>query len=646
MNYEKKERQPAAAGLVNSLILICLLVLLYPQKVLAQETFKLNGRDINIDQLNSQIITMLADLDIPGFSVAVLDEGKIVFNEVYGLRKQTLKKKVNKRTVFEGCSLSKTLLVFAVHQLVDKGELDLDRPLYQYRKNPQLSYDSRYKSITARMVLSHSSGLENWRSHNNQDTLEIMHDPGKAYLYSGEGYNYLADVMETITGQSHEEYMDELVIKQLKLKNTYLKFEQKRFNPFVKMTPANYASGHNVFNRVYRKWQNRSPIPASAVNLTTEDYAKLVLAFFDDKHLSQERVKDILTPTVRQNPEDPSSHGGPGFSVLYAGADSLISQWGANGGYKAEFIYSVVSNSGFVFFSNHDRGWAVASYLNQLTTQFDKSLFEDYGAFGEYYPSVVTDLLKTYKQEGGENLISHLTDLHKNNGITARQLNEFSREISSRDYDLSREILELNQRLNPDSPDAYGLLGEMYFDDNDYPQALKLLVKADKLGFDKWSLEEMIAQCREDAQKRVFTCANPVLLTAGKQTIIEAEDYCIMQGFGTRNTHDEGGGLLMGGTEPGKWLEYKIKVERAGTYAVKLRMASPRGEGKLTLHVNNGPGVTVMNFQNTTSWDLYAINEAAIKLPEGVHSLKLQVQEGGWNINWLGFEAISASGSH
>lgn len=646
MNFERKEQAPGNIRTFKSFILLLVFIFLSTQDLRAQKTVRLNDREINIEELNSQIRTMMGDLDIPGFSLTLIDEGQIVFNEVYGLRKQTGKKKVNRRTVFESCSLSKTLLVLAVHQLVDQGKLDLDKPLHEYREHPRITYDPRYKEITGRMVLSHSSGLENWASDNNGDTLEIMHDPGTAYRYSGEGYNYLADVMETILGQTHEEYMDAMVIKPLKLKNTYLKFEERKRKLFAKTKPSNYASGHNVLNWVYKKWQNETPVPSSAVNQTSVDYAKVALAIFDEKHLSKERIQDIITPVVRHEPDDPNAHGGPGFTILYADGDTLVSQWGSNGGYKAEFIYSTVSKSGFVFFSNHDRGWAVASQLNKLTTQFNEGLFDQYSDFEEYYPSVVTDLLTKVKAEGEENMIAYLTDLHNKGGITARQLNEFSREMDWSGYDLTDKVLKLNQKLNPDSPDAFALMGERYYDEYNYPEALKLLNKAEELGFDKWSLQDLIIFCQKEQEKREFNCANPTRLTAKGQTTLQAEDYCSMQGLGSHNTTDEGGSIAIDGDDAGAWLEYKIQVDEPGTYAVQLRMASPEGEGKLTLQIDDAPVITVTDLQSTEDWFDYAINNTIIELPAGIHVLKLKIEESGWNLNWLAFEAVSAKGSH
>ena len=60
--------------------------------------------------------------------------------------------------------------------------------------------DARYKKITARMLMSHTSGFPNWRSFNDDRKLNIAFEPGSRYAYSGEGLVLLQLVVETITG--------------------------------------------------------------------------------------------------------------------------------------------------------------------------------------------------------------------------------------------------------------------------------------------------------------------------------------------------------------------------------------------------------------------------------------------------------------
>lgn len=79
--------------------------------------------------------------------------------------------------------------------MVDQGILNLDQPLYTYLPYSDIAHDDRYKLITARMILCHTSGFPNWRFLNADKKLDIKFTPGTQYLYSGEGFEYLANVI-------------------------------------------------------------------------------------------------------------------------------------------------------------------------------------------------------------------------------------------------------------------------------------------------------------------------------------------------------------------------------------------------------------------------------------------------------------------
>ena len=84
-------------------------------------------------------------------------------------------------------SMSKPVFAYVVMKLSEDGALDLDTPLTTYSRERLLVNDSRLDRITARHVLSHTSGLQNWRSAS--EPLSIHFTPGERWLYSGEGYS-------------------------------------------------------------------------------------------------------------------------------------------------------------------------------------------------------------------------------------------------------------------------------------------------------------------------------------------------------------------------------------------------------------------------------------------------------------------------
>jgi len=126
------------------------------------------------------------------------------------------KKPVTNETVFEAASLSKPVFAYGVLKLVDQGKLDLDTPLNKYLgNNYDVVDDPRINLITARHVLSHTSGFPNWRDNDRTKNLLIHFTPGDKWSYSGEGMVYLSKVIEKITGLSLEDFMQQTVLQPL-----------------------------------------------------------------------------------------------------------------------------------------------------------------------------------------------------------------------------------------------------------------------------------------------------------------------------------------------------------------------------------------------------------------------------------------------
>ncbi len=133
---------------------------------------------------------------VPGAAIAVVDRGNLAWNKGFGVKNVLTGDPVRADTLFEAASMTKPVFAYAVMQLVDEGRLDLDKPLVAYRRPDYLGDDPNLERITARHVLSHSTGLPNWAPA----PLVTSSRPGSGYTYSGEGIVWLQLVVETIMG--------------------------------------------------------------------------------------------------------------------------------------------------------------------------------------------------------------------------------------------------------------------------------------------------------------------------------------------------------------------------------------------------------------------------------------------------------------
>jgi CubicO group peptidase (beta-lactamase class C family) len=306
---------------------------------------------------------MLA-LNVPGASLAVIDDGKIVYHRTLGWADPQANRPVSKRTVFEAASLSKPLFAYFAMSFVEEGKLDLDRPLWEYLEDKDLAHDPRARKITARMVLSHTSGLPNWRSETPQKTLSLSFEPGTGYAYSGEGYQYLARVLAKIAGTDDaglEAIFQQRVARPLGMRRAYFVRDPKR--RVEKARP--HKDG--------RPMSETAPIAefGAAYSLETEavDYARWVIALLDGKGLSAQSYASYFAPQqVRLPDNEPMrafglSDWALGFSMYETPAGRLYAHGGNNEGFTSLVVLSRERRWGLVLFTNADQVTALSIEL-------------------------------------------------------------------------------------------------------------------------------------------------------------------------------------------------------------------------------------------------------------------------------------------
>ena len=298
-------------------------------------------------------VHLMDSLNMPGLSVAIINEAQIVYHEVFGVKIQGTDKPVNKTTFFEAASLSKPLFAFFVMKQVDKGLPDLDQPLYQYLPYPDIEYDERYKNITARMILSHTSGFPNWRA----DSLRIDFEPGMRYQYSGEGYRYLANVVAQINHLPIEQ-LDSLFQEEIAQPlgaSLYFKWNEK--------IAQDKATGH-VNDQPTDNFEVRADLhfgSAGGLHSEAASFAKFLIALMEKKILSPEAYTELLKQQIKLPENDINSivMGASGWSLGLGmiPTDSEVCYWhsGNNEDYQSWFHIFPEKRYGIVVFTNSDK---------------------------------------------------------------------------------------------------------------------------------------------------------------------------------------------------------------------------------------------------------------------------------------------------
>ena len=317
-------------------------------------------------QLDSVVKQLMESAKVPGLSLAFVRDNKLAYSQSYGLSKADTIQRVDANTVFEAASLTKPTFAYAVLQLVEEGKLDLDRPLYEYLPYPDVASDERYKKITARLVLSHRSGFPNWRKNRRSSELSMRSAPGERFGYSGEGFVYLQKVVEKITGQPINDFMEERVLKPLRMTNSAYVWKLS-FND-------DFAHPHNEEGEAEQKGKPQQANMAYSLHTTANDYARFMLAILNANGLKRSTIEQMLSPQgqlpKRFSGSDtlvPYSFWGLGIGLEQSPTETYFWHWGDNGAFKCFVMVSVTRKEGIVYFANGSNGLDFADEIVRQT---------------------------------------------------------------------------------------------------------------------------------------------------------------------------------------------------------------------------------------------------------------------------------------
>lgn len=185
---------------------------------------------------------MVRDEAVMGAAFVALDKGRIVESHNVGMADQEAHQPVDQNTLFHWASISKTFTAVSIMQLRDRGKLSLDDPIIKYV--PELtrvhSENNDIAKVTIRHLLSHSAGFQDrtwpytddkpWQPFEPTEWSqlvammpyqELAFAPGTKYQYSNPGFIYLARVIEAITGDPFEVYVQKNIFSPLGMTHTY-----------------------------------------------------------------------------------------------------------------------------------------------------------------------------------------------------------------------------------------------------------------------------------------------------------------------------------------------------------------------------------------------------------------------------------------
>lgn len=337
-----------------------------------------------------QRIPELMDLyKIPGSSLALVQDGRLVWTAAYGYSNLEREERLTPDTPMRVQSISKSLTAWSILKLVEEGRIHLDAPVDSYLKSwslPDSPLDSR--QITIRQLLSHTSGLPlgdvftlytpggPMPTLQEKLTKEVhpIREPGEAFSYSNTGYNLLELVIEEVTGQPFSDYMAREILQPLGMAHATFDLS----GDLVDRIPTGYTiKGEPVPAYVY-------PEKASGGLIgTASDIAAFCIAGMkgnpkEQQVLSADSIKALYTPAARDIGVYGlvfDSYGLGHYTETLPGGLTAISHGGQGSGIMTHYHSVPESGDGLVILTNSQRSWP-----------FIAALLGDWGAWRGFSP--------------------------------------------------------------------------------------------------------------------------------------------------------------------------------------------------------------------------------------------------------------------
>ena len=463
---------------------------------------EIRSADSVVSDFEAALPELLDDARIPGLSMCWIREFEIEWCGSFGVTDADTANAVESSTVFQAASLSKPVFAYIVLQLADRGVIDLDTSLLEYMDIEtaraehlgQDFVDPRVEEITARLVLTHTSGFPNWRRNGE---LALLFDPGERFGYSGEGFGLLQKVIEHLTGSSLEELAEELVFGPLGMTHS-------TYTPAV-LDLDDFAWPHDGAgvpeprpDNLEQRMARAKPHAAATLMTTAPDYARFLIALAIGAALEDATHAELVKPHVDVNDEGDVAWGlGTGLEVTGDGIS--VWHWGDNGNSKAFYLVNSERGEGVVYFAN---AWNGLGIVGDLVTM----------AVGGDHPVLTSDLMNTYPphespefglwstvyEGGADAVVRYVRELQRGDTaapVSERVVNEVGYWLVRQDrLDEALVVFELNVELYPEAWNAYDSLAEAHMGLGHDADAIRFYEKSLELNEENTNAKEMISR--------------------------------------------------------------------------------------------------------------------------------------------------------
>lgn len=322
--------------------------------------------------------------NVPGVSIAVVENGKIKWAKGYGYANTKDSTKVDTETLFQAGSISKPVAALSVLKLVEAGNVELDKDVNQYLKDwkvPENEF-TKDEKVTLERLLTHTAGMtvHGFPGYSQKDSFPEINDvlngngntpkifvdttPGTIWRYSGGGYTVMEKVVEDVSGLPLEAYMEKNILGPMGMKNST--YEQPVSEKYQNNISAAYYGNGEIIEGL---WHNYPEQAAAGLWTTPSDLAiycievQEILKGKENGILTKETVEKMLTKHKNDWGLGPS---------LHAEKDSLIfGHGGKNAGFTNNMSAYAHLGHAVIVMTNADNG-------GQLAREIELGIYDHY----------------------------------------------------------------------------------------------------------------------------------------------------------------------------------------------------------------------------------------------------------------------------
>jgi CubicO group peptidase (beta-lactamase class C family) len=358
--------------------------------------------------LDAYVARAMKTFDVPGMSVAIVKDGKVVLAKGYGVRKLGDPTPVDENTLFGIGSNTKAFTAAAMATLVDEGKLDWDDPVYERLKGFQMYDPYVSKEMRIRDLLCHRSGLGLGEGdlmfwpHTTFTRDEVVYrvrflKPATSfrshYAYNNLMFVTAGQVVAENSGKSWDEYVREKIFLPLGMNNTNT--SNTLFN-----ASGNWAYPHEKVDGklqviAFEGLDNAGP--AGSINSSALDLSKWVMLqlnhgkipgsetrIFSEKSSQTMWSQQTVVPVNEETPEEmkslkPNLSGyGLGWFLRDYKGRKLVGHSGGVAGFVTRVLLVPQENLGVVVLTNAEEGGAFESVLYHILDGYFGGPTEDY----------------------------------------------------------------------------------------------------------------------------------------------------------------------------------------------------------------------------------------------------------------------------